>query len=130
AMELLEFHSTAARRARGVISLITSKRFAAVSGALTTNPVRLPPGRARLATSPSSARSLTAAATIGIADVARFTASTTGVPPARNIDLLLNQVIRQFWKTREIPFGPSVLDNDVLSFNVALSLHSVLKCNE
>ena len=50
---------TAIRVARGTISLISSSRFAAIVGsAASTTPVMLPPGRAKLATNPSSIGSL------------------------------------------------------------------------
>jgi hypothetical protein len=45
-------------------------------------PVTLPPGRARLATSPFSTGSLTAGNTIGIVEVALFAASAVG--PGQN----------------------------------------------
>ena len=44
-------------------------------------PVRLPPGRARLATKPAPTGSATPAKTIGIVEVALFAASAGGVPP-------------------------------------------------
>ena len=48
----VEFQKTATRESLGTISLRSSSRFPLSSGASVDNPVMLPPGRARLATSP------------------------------------------------------------------------------
>jgi len=48
---------------------------------MSLKPVRLPPGRVKLATRPNSIGWLTLAKTIGIAEVAFFAASGGGMPP-------------------------------------------------
>jgi hypothetical protein len=48
-------------------------------------PVRLPPGRARLATSPAATGSLTRVKTIGIVEVALFAASAERMVPLATI---------------------------------------------
>src|SRR5262245_49537001 len=88
ALELAGFHKTAVRLPCGKISLNICTRFGAVCGALATNPVKFPPGRARLVTSPSSTRSPIPAPTIGISDVASFAACTPSDPPATMISTL------------------------------------------
>ena len=55
-------------------SASSSRRFPSRSGAIAANPVKFPPGRARLLTKPVPIGSPTAAMTIGIVDVARFAA--------------------------------------------------------
>ena len=50
------FQSTATRESLGTISLSSSSRFPASSGTIWDNPVTLPPGRARLSTSPARNR--------------------------------------------------------------------------
>jgi hypothetical protein len=48
-------------------------------------PVRLPPGRPRLSTKPSSTGSAAAVKTIGIVDVAAFAANAGAAPPLATI---------------------------------------------
>jgi hypothetical protein len=52
-----------------------------------TTPVRLPPGRARLATSPASTGSTPLVKTTGIVAVAAFAASAETIPPVVAITL-------------------------------------------
>ena len=66
---------TATRAAAGTISRKSCSRFATSSAAKILIPVRLPPGRARLATRPSLTGSSPAMKTIGIVAVAAFTAN-------------------------------------------------------
>jgi hypothetical protein len=58
--------------------------FAATSYVKRLMPVRLPPGRLRLATSPTRTASLTAENTTGIVCVAALAANAAGGPPAVN----------------------------------------------
>ena len=73
--------STATRVAAGTSSRSSSSRFAANSPLKKLMPVRLPPGRARLATRPSLTGSSPTAKTMGIVVVAALAANAAGVPP-------------------------------------------------
>jgi hypothetical protein len=59
-----------------------SRRFPLCPGDKLATPVRFPPGRAKLSTSPAATGSATAVNTIGIWVVARFAACAWGVPKA------------------------------------------------
>jgi hypothetical protein len=72
------FISRAITPARGTSSDSSSSRLAVSSVAVVMTPVRLPPGRARLATSPSLTGSGPPLKTIGIVEVALFAASAEG----------------------------------------------------
>ena len=63
----------------GISSCNSSSHFDATSNVNVVVPVRLPPGRFRRATSPSSTGSPATKNTIGMAAVASFTANTEGV---------------------------------------------------
>jgi hypothetical protein len=71
---LVGLTSTATRAAAGSNSCRSSSRFVANSSAKKLTPVRLPPGRARLATKPSLTGSSPATKTIGISVVAALAA--------------------------------------------------------
>src|SRR6516225_7361530 len=73
--------STAIRVAPGTSSRSCSSRFAANSIEKTLIPVRLPPGRARLATRPSLTGSSPARKTMGIVVVAALAANAGETPP-------------------------------------------------
>ena len=66
-------------RAAGINSRTSSTRLGATSTFNCVAPVTLPPGRLRLATSPSCTGSPSVANTIGIAPVAALAASAPGV---------------------------------------------------
>ena len=67
----------------GRASFSNSSHFGNISvDAPTVNPVRLPPGRARLATHPPATGSSPAIMTIGIVDVAALAARTATAPGA------------------------------------------------
>src|SRR5215813_6943440 len=66
----------------GSSSCSSSSRFGASSRAKLVTPVTLPPGRLRLATSPTSTGSTPTPKTIGISPVAALAASAEAVPPA------------------------------------------------
>src|SRR5499427_2795714 len=74
--------STATRASRGTTSFSNSSRFPPKSGAMRFIPVTLPPGRARLATSPLPNGSPAAVMTIGMVEVACLAASGARVPAA------------------------------------------------
>jgi hypothetical protein len=73
--------STAIRAAPGTSSRRSSSRFAANSIVKALIPVRLPPGRARLATRPSLTGSSAAMKTMGIVVVAALAANAAAGPP-------------------------------------------------
>jgi hypothetical protein len=66
----------------GTSSESSSNRFDIRSVVISLMPVRLPPGRAKLATKPVPTGSPTPVKTIGIVEVALFAACAAGVPPA------------------------------------------------
>ena len=71
---------TATRVIFGTSAFSSSRRLGASSVVALVRPVTLPPGRARLAASPLSTGSATAAITIGISLVAALAARVAGVP--------------------------------------------------
>jgi len=73
--------STATRVAAGTISRRSSSRFATNSVVKILIPVRLPPGRARLATRPSRTGSSATTKTMGIVVVAALAAKAERGPP-------------------------------------------------
>ena len=76
---------------RGAICLRISSHFAPIPKSKLTNPVMLPPGRARLSTKPLLTGSTTCANTIGIVLVCCFNAATTS---------------RRYWRElRQVPIG-------------------------
>ena len=90
---LARLMSIATRVAVGTSSRRSSSRFAANSPAKKLIPVRLPPGRARLATRPNLTGSSAAIKTMGIILVAALASSADGTPPHRSNrgDLPANQ---------------------------------------
>ena len=72
------------RLTSGAISLSISSHFPIMGKSTNVKPVMLPPGRAKLATKPCPAGSLTTEKTIGMVRVACFSAAMTGVPVAAN----------------------------------------------
>ena len=69
----------------GSNSCSSSSRFGATSTFKLVTPVKLPPGRFRLATSPILTGSTATAKTIGMVTVAALAASAEGVPPPATI---------------------------------------------
>ena len=77
---LFGFTSTAARAALGTSSRINPSRFAVNSPTAKLTPVRLPPGRARLATRPSLVGSSPTTKTMGVVVLAAFAANAAVAP--------------------------------------------------
>ena len=75
---LIGFTSRATTLAWGTSSETSSSRLGFSSTVRSLTPVRLPPGRARLATRPSLTGSPPLKKTIGIVEVAVFAASAAG----------------------------------------------------
>src|SRR5262249_36412939 len=73
--------------AAGTSSCSSSNRFCPTSTFNVLTPVRLAPGRLRLATSPAATGSTPATKTIGIVEVAVFAASAEETPPPAAITL-------------------------------------------
>ena len=84
-------------------------------------PVRLPPGRARLATRPSLTGSSPTVKTTGIVVVAALAANAAGGPPLATITATcrLNQFGRQRWQPIDLILGPAMLDRHVLALDMA-----------
>ena len=92
-------------------------------------PVMLPPGRARLSTSPAVTGSVTPMNTMGIVVVACF-AAERGVRRHRNqyVGLLAHQLGRKLGKPLETAALMTVLNDNVLSLNVAEIAQTLPKC--
>src|SRR5262245_57227758 len=112
--------STATRVAAGTRSRRNSSRFATTSPLKKLMPVRLPPGRARLAIRPSLTGSSAATKTMGIVAVASLAANVTAIPPNVVIgDLAANQVGRQRGQSIDLILAPAVHDRDVFALDIA-----------
>ena len=111
--------STATRVAAGTSSRRSSSRFATNSSLKKLMPVRLPPGRARLATRPSLTGSSATVKTMGIVVVAALAASAGTVTSGRDDhgDLSANQFGRQRRQSIELVLGPAVFDRHVLALD-------------
>ena len=92
---LVGLTSTATRAAPGTSSRSSSSRFAANSPLKKLTPVRLPPGRARLATRPSLTGSSPTRKTIGMVVVAALAANAGVSGRGDHGDLPPDQIGRQ-----------------------------------
>ena len=93
-------------------------------------PVALPPGRLKLATTPSWTGSPAETKAIGIVVVAAFAASTLGVLPRKDHgDPAANQFGRQRRQPTDLTLRPSVLDGHVLALDVADLIEALPKCS-
>ena len=122
--------STATRVAAGTSSRRSSSRFATNSALKKLIPVRLPPGRPRLATRPSLTGSSETMKTMGIVVVADLAANAAAVPPARGDhgDLSANQFGRQRRQSIGLIFGPAVFNRHVLALDIAGVFETLAKC--
>ena len=121
--------STATRAAPGTSSRRSSSRFAANSHVKKLIPVRLPPGRARLATRPSLTGSSATRKTMGIVVVAALAANAAAVlERGDHGDLPANQIGRQRRQSIDLIFGPAVYDRHVLALDIAGLLEALAKC--
>ena len=91
-------------------------------------PVRLPPGRARLATRPSATGSSATAKTIGIVVVAALAANAAARERGDHGDPSANQFGRQLRQPIESASGPAVFDRYVLALDVAGFFEALAKC--
>src|SRR5262245_27452633 len=104
----------------GTSSRSTSSCFGASSTVRVATPVRLPPGRLRLATSPSATGSPAVTKTIGIVVVAAFAANAWGVPvTASHGHLAANEIRQQHWKSIVLILRPAIFDIHVLALDIA-----------
>ncbi len=122
--------STATRVAAGTSSRRSSSRFAANSPSKKLIPVRLPPGRARLATRPSLTGSSADTKTMGIVVVAALAANADSGTSGRGDhgDLSANQFGRQLRQPIDLIVGPAVFDRHVLALDIAGLLEALAKC--
>ena len=92
-------------------------------------PVRLPPGRARLATRPSLTGSSATAKTMGIVVVAALAASAERASGRGDHgDLPANQFGRQRRQPIDLTLRPAVFDRDVLALDIAGVLQALAEC--
>ena len=93
-------------------------------------PVRLPPGRARLATRPSLTGSSPTLKTMGIVVVAALAANAAAVPPIAAITATCRRTRfgRQRRQPIELILGPAVFDRYVLALDIAGVLQALAKC--
>src|SRR5205085_3723781 len=110
---------TATRSTPGTACLSSSRRLPTSSAPKLDNPVTLPPGRARLVTSPLPTGSPAPAKTMGIVLVACL---ATGAECASfgqdDINLERNQFGRKRGEPLELPLGISVFNHDVAALDV------------
>ena len=120
--------STATRVAAGTSSRRSSSRFAANSLEKKLIPVRLPPGRARLATRPSLTGSSPTLKTMGIVVVAALAAKRRSeLRRDDHGDLSANQFGRQRRQSIDLILGPAVFDRYVLALDIAGVLEALAK---
>jgi hypothetical protein len=116
-----EFRKTASLEAIGKASPNISSHFPANSSSMASaSPVMFPPGRPRLATSPTPTGSVTPQNTTGIVLVARLAATAPGVE-ACTITSTRSRII-SLSKGREpltAAVGPAILDGNIPALHVA-----------
>ena len=104
----------------GTNSCSSSSRFGPTSTFNAVTPVRLPPGRLRLATRPTWTGSTPVVKTIGIVVVAAFAASAAGTVACGNHGhLTTNQIGRQRRQSIVLALRPAILDRHVLTLDIA-----------
>src|SRR5262245_1771167 len=125
---LVGLMSTATRAAPGTISRRISNRFALSSPVNRLMPVRLPPGRARLATRPYLTGSSGGQEYDGDRRGYRLDRQRRDTVRRHDHgDLSANQVGCQLWQPIHLIFGPAVFDRHVLALNIADILQALTK---
>src|SRR5438445_683140 len=110
---------TATRLTPGTACLSCSRHLPTKSGPRVDDPVTLPPGRARLVTSPLVTGSPTAMKTMGRVLVACLAARAAGVPGAtRTSTLSATSSAATAGEPLELPLGRSVFDHEVAALDV------------
>ena len=103
----------------GTACVSSSSRLPTSSESRLDNPVILPPGRARLVTSPLATGSAAEVKTMGRVLVACLAARAVCVPYGHDdINLERNQFGRKSGEPLELPLGISVFDHDVATLDV------------
>jgi hypothetical protein len=119
------------RAAVGTASCSSSSRFGPSSTFKAVMPVRLPPGRLRLATRPDWTGSALVEKTIGIVAVAALAANSGRMAPAKNHGhLAANQIGCQCRKSIELVLSPAVFDRHVAALDVAGFAEALAECSE
>src|SRR5580658_7156681 len=108
-MGLVGLRSRAIMVAAGISSFSSSSRFGPVSTLKKLTPVRLPPGRLKLATRPGRTGSLPVKKTMGIVVVAAF-AANLGARHGNHGHLEANQIGRQGWQSIVVALRPAIFD--------------------
>src|SRR5262249_15165492 len=92
-------------------------------------PVMFPPGRLRLATSPSATGSPPIVKTIGSVVVARLAARAVGSPPVEAItaNLTLDQLSRQRRQSVPLTHCPAPFDRNISAFRIASFIETLPK---
>src|SRR5204862_7972770 len=118
------FTSNAISLTSGTSSEISWRRLGLSSTAKKVTPVRLPPGRARLATRPSATGSPQPVKTIGIVEVAAFAARDCGITTARrdHVDFAVDEIGGHCREPAVATLRPPVFGQHVLSIDEACSL--------
>src|SRR5262245_12799832 len=121
---------TARRAALGTISSSSSIRLVTSSAARKLTPVRLPPGRARLATRPSRTGSSETMKMIDIVLVVALAADAAASPPRRDnhVDASTHQVSPKCRQPVESVLSPAVFDRDILGLDKAGIFEALAKC--
>src|SRR5262245_41230883 len=119
------FTSSAITLAFGTSSEMSSSRLACSSTTRRLNPVRFPPGRARLPTKPLSAGSSPLVKTIGIVEVAPFAARGARPPPLAPSPL--DELYGQRRQPVIVTLGPAVFERDILPLDIADFAQSLAK---
>src|SRR5262249_44600870 len=121
--------STATRTALGAKSCKSPRRLATSSPKKILTPVALPPGRARLATSPSLTGSSATRKTIGVVVVAALAASAApGTSGAITATRLPTRSVMSDGK-RLYPPQPVILDRHVLAVDIAGLVEALTECS-
>src|SRR5262245_34642464 len=106
--------------AGGSVSFNNSSRLAYSSGACVVSPVMLPPGRARLATSPVRTGSCTSIMTTGVVGKASLCGEALDITGRDDdIDSAPAEVLDEFLDTFVAPAREAALDGDGPAFDVA-----------
>ena len=130
AVGLIGLTIKATRAAPGTSSRSSSSRFAVNSALKKLIPVRLPPGRARLATRPSLTGSSATLKTTGIVAVAALAASREVAGRGDHGDLPTNQFGRHLRQSISLICGPAVYDRYVIALDIAGVFETLVKSTQ
>ena len=103
----------------GTNSRSSSNRFGSISTFNEIKPVRLPPGRFRLATNPTATGSNPIVKTIGIVVVAAFAGSAAGLLATITATRPTNQIGRQRRQPIVLVVRPAIFDRHVTALDIA-----------